>query len=349
MTIGRKHLVNPTEPSWYHCVSRSVRLAFLCGDGKDHRKSWVVDRLKLLAGCFAVEVGGYAAMSNHLHVVVRIDPQAPLAWPAHEVAEKWLTIFPSEYLSDGTPVAPSRKTIAARAADHGWITERRKRLGDLGWFMKALKEPIARRANREDGCTGAFWEGRFRSTALLDEAAVLACLVYVDLNPIRAKAAATPEASEYTSVQDRIHARQYHAARVGATKAGAPEGTRRLFSRLDPRAQPRHAEDGLWLWELGKIRGGRQFLTVDEYLAIVDATGRAVRAGKRGAIDASVAAVLTRLGLDTEAWLTSMTVGRQMGGTGIGSVTARAVEAKRRRGGWVANKCLLFVEQRTAA
>lgn len=334
MAIARSKQIDPTRGTWVHCTSRCVRRAFLCGDGSDHRKAWIEERLRLLARCFAVEVSAYAVMANHLHVVLRMQPDAVAAWSPEEVARRWLSVYPRERLPDGTPQVPSPEAIAAQAVDIAWVGVRRRRLADLGWFMKALKEPIARRANREDGCTGAFWEGRFHSSPLLDQPALIACMVYVDLNPVRARVADRPERSAATSGRERIVARQRHrlAARLAAADAGAPA--------------PPGPESGLWLAPLGQCLvgeplGNRRF-DVDTYLTLLDATGRVVRTDKRGAIPASLPPILARLDLSVETWLAAMRVGGAMRGAGIGGRDSRAAEAARRRMRCVQNRCCLF-------
>lgn len=70
--------------------------------------------------------------------------------------------------------------------------------------MRTLNEPIARRANREDACTGRFWERGYKCQALLDEAALLACMSYVDLYPIRASIADDLASSSHTSPAQRV-------------------------------------------------------------------------------------------------------------------------------------------------
>jgi hypothetical protein len=212
MTTARKRLVDPTRPTWVHCTSRCVRRAFLAGDRFEHRKAWIEERLQVLARCFAMDVAGYAVMANHVHVIVRMDQAVAMRWSDLDVARRWMSVYPRTYLSDGTPVLPSEAEIAAKAKDATLVAKWRLRLADLGWFMKAFKEPISRRANREDGCTGAFWESRFHSVPLLDQAALIACMAYIDLNPIRAKVADRPERSHHTSGYRRIRARNRRRA-----------------------------------------------------------------------------------------------------------------------------------------
>lgn len=162
MATARRTIIDLANPGWVHCVSRCVRRAFLAGDGFEHRKAWIEERLRLLATTFAGEVAAYAIMSNHIHVVLRMQPEAVARWSATEVTRRWLSIYPRQYLSDGTAVLPGDDVIAAQARDAAWVELRRKRLADLSWFMKALKEPIARRANREDDCSGASASPRCR-------------------------------------------------------------------------------------------------------------------------------------------------------------------------------------------
>ncbi|MGX9463643.1 transposase, partial [Shewanella sp. A14] len=153
------------------------------------------------------------------------------------------------------------------------ISQYRQRLVDISWFMRSLNEPIARMANKEDKCTGRFWEGRFKSQALLDEAAVLSCMAYVDLNPIRAKMATTPETSDYTSIQRRI---------TSAIKGEQPTALLPFIGneRLD-------------------MPNGLMF-SVKDYIVLVEDTGRIVREDKRGAISASSQDILNRLNIPAE-------------------------------------------------
>ena len=95
-------------------------------------------------------------MSNHLHIVVLTDPARVAVWTPAEVATRWASAHPRTG-PDGSPVAWSASDIAEKAADPVWIDTIRKRLRSLSWFMKCVKERLARRANRDDGCTGHFW------------------------------------------------------------------------------------------------------------------------------------------------------------------------------------------------
>ncbi len=213
------------------------------------------DRLRLLVGIFGVEIASYAVMANHLHVICLLQPQLPYTWSNEEVARRWYTIYPADYFVDGTPKPPSEAMIQARCADHAWCGVRRQRFGDLGWFMKVLKEAIGRRANREDGCTGAFWEGRFHSVPLLDQAALIACMAYVDLNPIRAKVAETPERSRFTAGYRRIRARNRHRA-VVRKRSRDPQRAERLLAKVGLAHGAAHPEDGLWLCPLSRCTVG---------------------------------------------------------------------------------------------
>ena len=363
MAIPRMHQL-PGRPVWIHVISRCVRKAYLCGgrDGKwDHRRQWVEDRLKELSGVFAVEVAAYAVMSNHVHAVVRMLPEGASAWSAREVVERWLSVFGKN--ADRMAVNGHRDPIIEHLAqDAAWVTERRARLADLSWFMRAFKEPIARRANAEEDCSGRFWEGRYVSVPLLDHAAVVACMAYVDLNPVRARMAPTPEASHFTSVKARVRARQRHRAvtrvraQVAAGETTAEQAATTLkragIAEESVAAAANSAEAGSFVAPItrcqrthdGQILSSFE-LSVDDYLTLVDLTGRVLRPDKRGAIDPRLPALLTRLDLKLDAWIATMTGWRQMHGRALGQRAVRDEMAEQHGLRWIKNRCPLFVQR----
>jgi REP element-mobilizing transposase RayT len=286
MPKPRKSQVSLEATPYYHCISRCVRRAFLCGKDAltgrsfEHRRGWIEDRLLALGQIFAVDVAAYAVMSNHIHLVLRLNKIAANQWSSLEVIERWHRLFAGTGLSKralrGDRLSAFEQTILALM-----VARWRARLCDLSWFMRCLNEPIARQANSEDKATGRFWEGRFKSQALLDEAALAACMAYVDLNPVRAKMADTPENSDYTSVQRRIR----------SLKSAISENSMVQPPQLLPLVgNPREPmPDGLPF-------------KLHDYLELVDWSGRIVREGKRGAIAASTPALLQRLGIAEEIW-----------------------------------------------
>jgi hypothetical protein len=224
MALPRSLYVHEGQEGVYHCFTRCVRRAFLHGFDPvthrdfSHRKTWLVDRLRHLAAIFAIEVCAYAVMANHYHVILRTRPDIVALWSDREVATRWLTLFPHHRNPAGTPLPLTEMEISALADCPQRIAELRRRLSSLSWFMGRLNEFIARAANKEDAVKGRFWESRFKCQALLDDAAIAACMAYVDLNPIRAGLAETPEESNFTSIQERIRAWQQEAL----TTASAP-------------------------------------------------------------------------------------------------------------------------------
>jgi REP element-mobilizing transposase RayT len=313
----RNEVIAEGEVGVYHCINRCVRRAFLCGrdpvSGRsfDHRKVWIQQRLEMLAGQFGIDVLGFTIMSNHLHVVLRNRPDVVAAWSEDEVALRWWKLFPQRRDNDGQPAEPQPHELAMLKADARALAERRARLSSISWFMRCLCEGIARQANREDQCTGRFWEGRFKCQALLDEAAILACSVYVDLNPIRAGQAATPETSQFTSAYERI---QTNKAELQAPAMKATDKAKQAASTSDskrdawlspielarqPAAAPRREP-------APKRRAsnlGFLPLTLTEYLKLLDWTGRQIRHDKRGAIPSDLRPILERLHVVGDVWI----------------------------------------------
>ncbi len=285
MTRPRSTIVSLHDTPYYHCISRCVRRAFLCGKDRytrksfEHRKPWLVARIKLLAEIFAIDIAAYAVMSNHYHLVLHVDRQRASNWSEEEVIQRWRRLYKGPVLVQrylqGEAISTAERAEVSAIAEV-W----RSRLANLSWFMACLNEYMARKANAEDGCTGRFWEGRFKSQALLDSTALLSCMAYVDLNPVRANMADSLECSHFTSIQTRIRNVR------GLNQKTAPA--------LMPFSESKNLDNDLSISALP--------FHLKEYLALVDWTGRIVRKGKRGALSEQEPDILRKLGISGTQW-----------------------------------------------
>ena len=345
LTTARKYLVDPQVTRWYHCISKCVRSAFLMADeaGND-RKQWIENRLQLLAKNFAIAVGGFAVMDNHLHVLCRLDSQLGETWSAEDVIRRWIAVYPPRTLAMDDPEVVDM-WVKHHAQNAQRVKVLRERLTDLGWFMKALKEPLSRMCNKADGVKGTFWEARYKSIAILDEEALLATCAYIDLNPVAAGIAEVPESSNHTSIKQRFdHAKSkgktsaLKAARqgtvAGSKAAGNLEQSHWLVPIEDRRQLPgkrnKDSREGM----LGTFSLG-------SYLALVEYTGRLYRNGKAN-ISAGVRDIFERLGTSQEFWndrVKKMLGSSALRGSFFGVDSDRFAEVAEHRGLRTANLC----------
>jgi hypothetical protein len=282
-------------------------------------------------------------MGNHIHLIVRTRPDVAQHWEDREVVRRWLVISKLKRNGADRIVEPSEAQMNRELKRPGRVAELRRRLADVSWFMGTLCENMSRRCNRESGRSGAFWEHRFGCRNLADEAAIVVCGIYVDLNQVRAGEALTPEQSRHTSAYNRIEGRRQRQARAaGEESADLP------------------APDS-WLCELSLEKGGPSptsptnpspvswrasdtgllSISLEDYLQLLDWTGRQVRSDKRGAIPASLAPILERLGINQEVWLDAVTSFDGWFGAVVGPLSAMASAAQRAGRKWLrgAKRC----------
>jgi hypothetical protein len=313
MAIARAHLVDLSVTRWYHCVTRCVRRAFLLGEGESDRKVWIDNRVRELAEIFSIAVGGFSVMDNHLHLLVRLDPEVAGGWSDEEVVRRWGRLFPPRDKAR-QPLPVSKDWVKWRLQDPAWVAKTRDRLKCLSWFMKCLKEPLSRIANREDKVRGAFFEGRFKSVAVLDEESLLAVCAYIDLNPVAAGIARLAEESEHTSIKERVEhvksqgrTEDLQAARKGSVAGSTASAGLEELHWLCP-IEDRRSLDST---REGMLEG----FSLGSYLLLVDYTGRLFREGK-ARISHDVNEILQRLGMTAEAWqarLQKLSKGRLLG------------------------------------
>ena len=311
MGLPRSSYVKDNEIGVYHCFTRCVRRAFLSGldslTGRDfsHRKSWIVDRLRFLASIFAIDVCAYAVMDNHYHTILRTRPDLVASWSDLQVATRWLTLFPRYCRNNDLAQPLTQSQISDLASRPARIAQLRTRLSSLSWFVGRLNEYIARAANEEDHLKGRFWESRFKSLDLLDEAAIAACMVYVDLNPIRAGLAACPELSDFTSIQQRI--RDWYSKMSSAESLPSSNVQNPTQPADNSKSMPASfpVDTTSWLCPIlsNSTRLGILHMSEAEYFDLVDKSGPVLHSAKHAAIDPELVSILLRLSINPDSWL----------------------------------------------
>ena len=320
--IPRSDVFDPREVSVFHCMNRCVRHSALLGidasSGRcfDHRKQWLEDAIASLAKSFAIDVLSYAILSNHFHIVLRNRPDVVATWSDTEVARRWLMICPLRKTKDGSPAEPTEAELNTIRNVPERLEEIRLRLSDISWMMKKLTEPIARRSNLEDEITGHFWQGRFRGIKLCDEASILACMAYVDLNPIRAGLACSLSASNFTAVQRRLRELEEftgmappvqsldegeEAGALPANAAGSPADWIAPLSLEEATTAP-----GPQANRTGKRCSDKGILpmSLEDYLQLVRWTGQQTVAKKPEAMPEPLARIVARVGIGSSGeWL----------------------------------------------
>ncbi|TWT86380.1 hypothetical protein [Neorhodopirellula pilleata] len=325
--MSRAEVFDPGEVAVGHVFSRTVRRCFLMGDdpvsGKnfDHRKRWIEEYLQQFAAYFGIDLLCYSLLSNHFHLILRSRPDVVATWSDEEVARRWMMLCPSHRKADGSPMEPTQPEINSIAGCPVKREEIRRRLSDLSWWMRLLCQRVAMRANREDEEHGRFFQDRYKATRLTDEASVLACAAYVDLNPIRAAMCERIEDSDFTSAQRRIQAEheEVHETPPDETPRHQTPPEEAMSERSEPIAKLRHRRDSFLspvsidelLDPIGPCGSatpercsdkGFLAMSLADYLELLDWTARQAAPGKRGKTPASVPPLLQRLGLDQASW-----------------------------------------------
>jgi REP element-mobilizing transposase RayT len=346
--LSRVEIFAPDEIAIVHVMNRTVRRCFLMGHdpltGKnyDHRKSWCEEELVRMAAQFGIDLLGYAILSNHFHLILRSRPDVVSKWSDTEVARRWWKLCPPRKGNNGKVEEPSETELNSIRNNPLKLAETRSRLSDISWWMRLLSQKIAQRANREDCELGKFWQARYRAVRLLDEAALLACTAYVDLNPIRAGIAKTIEESNFTSAQKRLAAiiQSTHPSTQIDRKITEAAEDRSMSGMKKAQPQPNHDDPGLsskpprtdcpsffqnlsrdrhlsplaiderhdpigaCLSLSGQRASDKGFLPMSEaaYLELLDWTARELKPGKRGQTPANLEPLLERIEVDAETW-----------------------------------------------
>jgi len=273
-----------------------------------------------------------------MHLILRARPDVVATWHDDTVARRWLLLCPVRkhiVSEDGKPeyvaAEPNEAELNAIRCNPERLARIRLRLSDISWWMRLLSQHIAQRANSEEGGgLGKFWQSRFKAVRILDEASLLACAAYVDLNPIRAALAETLETSQHTSVQRRIEALSEQPTVPDGT--AAPRDAMLATVGIDEAHDPVGPHPSKY----SQRCSDKGFLPMSsaDYLQLLDWTARQVHPGKQGTTPGHMPPILERLGLDATVFCDQVRYFGRMFSAAAGQAqtlaSARTLRTKRR-------------------
>lgn len=302
MTTRRKDIVCYEDTPFYHCISNMARGLPLLASESERLKALVEQRLRFLAGIFAIGVCSHSVMDTHFHLLLLIRRELALSWTGREIATRWAKLCP--------PKDSRRKLLTGeqlqfwideRSRDEKWVEVHRERLLDLGWFHRFLKQPLSKLINEITGTTGTVFKGRFKSIAVMDGKALLTTNIYVDLNPLAAGLAKTPEQSKFTSLRLRFE---------NALKSWKLDELITSLQTCKPlTGETAEIENLLWLiaienrsdYSLAQM-GMFENITLSQYFLLVDQAARMPRIGK-ASLSAEALGILERMQIAHESWI----------------------------------------------
>ena len=307
MSKARKLTINLKETRYYQCISRCVRQMFLCGTDEssknsfEHRKQWIKNRMQFLSQHFAIDICSYAIMSNHYHIVLKVNINWLMSLSQQDIISHWSAVF--------TCKPKMRKLMFYKEQNNHKevnkiVREMRSRLMSISWFMSALNQNIAYRANQEENRKGRFWEGRFVSQPLLTESAILKCMAYVDLNPVRAGVAKSLEQCNFTSIGERIRSLR-NTVRQLLTGKELEKSIDRPYSNSNSnysRFKSNQFYQPHSLLPFSTSTGEQNVITAIEYIQFVDLVGRYARKDGKSYIKQDTPSILEYIGVTITQW-----------------------------------------------